>query len=351
MADQREQVKDYYSNITTKQDGKMETSICCCAPGASSKSFSETLEMLPQEIVDHFYGCGSPIPEAVEGLTILDLGCGTGRDVYMLSCLVGEKGHVIGVDMNDDQLAIATKYQDEVAKTFGYASSNVTFKKGYIEDLNSLDITDESIDIVISNCVINLSPDKEQVFKEIWRVLKVGGELYFSDIFADRRLPKEISDNEMLVGECLGGALYKRDFKRIMRGVGFVEVREVQSAPAAINNKEIEEIIGDIQFTSDTVRAFKLPDELEDDCENYGQKAIYTGGIKDHEESFSLDGKHTFTKDEEKDVCGNTASILEHSRFAPYFKVIGDKSVHLGACKCSHAHKAKPAQSNNSCCC
>ena len=99
----------------------------------------------------------------------------------MISKLVGKNGRVIGIDMNDDQLAIAEKYKTEMSQKWGY--SNVEFRKGYIEDLKSAGIEDKTIDVVISNCVINLSPDKHSVFSEIWRVLKDDGVLYFSDIF------------------------------------------------------------------------------------------------------------------------------------------------------------------------
>lgn len=140
----------------------------------------EITKEIPDEIISRFYGCGSPIPRTIEGMTILDLGCGTGLDCYILSKLVGENGKIIGVDMTDSQLEIANKYKEDMAKRFGYKKSNVEFKKGYIEDLESLGIEDETIDVVISNCVINLSPFKEEVFKEIFRVLKRGGELYFA---------------------------------------------------------------------------------------------------------------------------------------------------------------------------
>jgi len=133
-------------------------------------------------------------------MKILDLGCGTGRDVYIASKLVGETGRSIGVDMTTEQVAVAKKYQDEQRERFCYKSSNVTLLQGYIEDLKSLGIEDNSVDVVISNCVINLSPSKEQVFKEIFRVLKPGGELYFADVFSDRRVPEKFANDPILRG-------------------------------------------------------------------------------------------------------------------------------------------------------
>ena len=110
--------------------------------------------------------------------------------------------------MTDAQLDVARKYQDEQARRFGFDASNVDFRAGFIEDLAELGIEDNSVDLVVSNCVINLTPFKDQVFSEIYRVLKPGGELYFSDVFCDRRIPDELRDDPVLRGECLGGALY-----------------------------------------------------------------------------------------------------------------------------------------------
>lgn len=115
--------------------------------------------------------------------------------------MVGENGFVIGVDMTGEQLEVARRHQKSQAKKFGFKKSNVDFRQGYIEDLASLGIKDNSVDVVISNCVINLSPNKERVFSEIFRVLKEGGELYFSDVFAGRRVPKKFQSDKVLLGE------------------------------------------------------------------------------------------------------------------------------------------------------
>src|SRR5690606_25122218 len=140
------------------------------------------------------------------------LGCGAGRDVYALSALVGESGSVIGVDMTDEQLAVANRHRGYHAQAFGFARSNVTFLHGYIEKLDALDLPDNSIDILVSNCVINLSPDKEAVLKQVHRLLKPGGEMYFSDVYCDRRVPAQLMEDPVLYGECLSGALYWNDF-------------------------------------------------------------------------------------------------------------------------------------------
>ena len=250
-----EMVKEYYSEITNKKGGELASSVCSCASHCVPDHIKAVASELPDEIVTRYYGCGSPIPDQIEGCTVLDLGCGTGRDVYVISKLVGKNGRVIGIDMNDDQLAIAEKYKTEMSQKWGY--SNVEFRKGYIEDLKSAGIEDKTIDVVISNCVINLSPDKHSVFSEIWRVLKDDGVLYFSDIFSDRHVPSAINTHPLLLGECLGGAMSHDEFDKIMKAIGWKDYTVVSSHESPIHNKEIENLVGDIQYTSDTVRAEK----------------------------------------------------------------------------------------------
>ena len=326
--DIREAVKAYYSEATLHREGQLKSGICCCGSDAYPDYVKEILKKIPDEISIRSYGCGSPLPEALEGCTILDLGCGTGQDVYVAAELAGPDGKVTGIDMNPDQLGVARKYQDQMAQMRGY--ENAAFVEGYLEDLQAAGIADESIDVVISNCVLNLSPYKEQVFREIWRVLKPGGELYFSDIFADRRVPDVISHDAMLVGECLGGAMYLEDFRRLIQKTGWEDVRYISQCPAQIDNPEIEALIGNIRFYSCTVRAMKLPEYLEDRCEQYGQVVIYRGGLKENQDYFDLDADHRFYKDLPAAVCGNTCAMIEHTRFGRYFEVIGDRSQHFG---------------------
>ncbi len=264
--------------------------------------------------------------------------------------LVGENGRVIGVDMNDDQLAIARKYQDQMAEKLAYKKSNVEFKKGYIEDLKSIGIEDASVDIVVSNCVINLSPYKEQVFKEIWRVLKPGGELFFSDIFADRRFGEEISMDLILRGECLGGAMYIEDFRRLLKKIGWEDFRYIKSFKSIIDNPEIEDMVGNVEFYSHTIKAVKLPDMIEDICENYGQVAIYRGGITGMENYFDLDDHHRFYKDLPLAVCGNTSAMIENTRLAKYFDIIGDRTKHFGAFQGCSTAPSTYDQEEGGCC-
>src|SRR5262249_7770650 len=157
-----------------------------------------------------------------------------------LSRLVGEKGQVIGVDMTPEQLSVAEKHLDHHRKAFGYARSNVRLVSGYIEDLASAGIEPGSVDLVVSNCVVNLSPAKPRVRQEVFRALRPGGELYFSDVFAGRRVPEPLTEDPVLLGECLGGALYIEDFRRILRDVGCLDYRVVNKRRLTLDNPEIQ---------------------------------------------------------------------------------------------------------------
>ena len=327
-----EQVKEYYGK-TLSSNKDLKSSACCCGDESLSREVREVLPLIADEICERFYGCGSPLPPFLGGMTVLDLGCGTGRDVYIASKLVGEEGRVIGVDMTSQQIEVARKYQDFHKEKYGYAKSNVEFIQGYIEDLAALGIADGSIDVVISNCVINLSPAKDQVFQEIYRVLKPGGELYFSDVFADRRVPSDLQADPVLRGECLGGAMYVEDFRRMLAKIGWPDFRYMSNCKIALDNDEIAAKVGMINYSSRTVRAFKL-DVLEDVCEDYGQVAYYNGTIPGYPHFFDLDDHHRFFTGQPMLVCGNTAAMVGDTRFGSAFTVTGDHSVHYGAFDC-----------------
>lgn len=326
-----ESVKAYYGRVL-KSSADLQTSACCLAE-AMPPHVAAVLPELHEEVKARFYGCGSPIPPLLDGLTVLDLGCGSGRDAYVLSKLVGPRGRVIGLDMTPEQLAVARRHQGFHADRFGWA--NVDFREGYIEDLRGAGIGDRSIDLVVSNCVLNLSPDKPRVFAEIFRVLKAGGELYFSDVFADRRIPPALAADPLLLGECLGGALYGEDFRRLLAQVGCADARACSSAPLALTQPDIARRAGGIGFRSTTVRAFRMA--LEDRCEDYGQVATYRGSIAESPHAFDLDDHHHFIAHKPMLVCGNTADMISASRYAPHFEVRGDKSRHFGLFDCAPA--------------
>jgi len=339
-----ESVQDYYGEVLkTKEDLKTSA---CCPIDAMPVHLRPYLANVHDEVQSKFYGCGSPIPHALEGRIVLDLGCGTGRDVYTMSQLVGASGHVIGVDMTDNQLAVAQKHIGYHMDKFGFEKPNVTFHKGYIEDLKTLGIADNSVDVVTSNCVINLSPDKEAVFREIFRVLKPGGEVYFSDVFTGQRVPDALTRDPVLLGECLGGAMYIEDFRRMLGRLGCRDYRIVTKGAILLNDTEVARKAGMIDFYSMTVRTFKC--DFEDICEDYGHVAYYKGSIADSPHSFVLDDHHTFKTGQPVLVCGNTAKMLSETHYGQHFRVEGDFSTHYGAFLCSPA-LAGPVQTGGCC--
>ncbi|GAB3229153.1 methyltransferase domain-containing protein [Hymenobacter seoulensis] len=326
----QQQVQDYYGRqLQTQQD--LQTNACCTDD--IPLEHRRILAQLEPEVLDKYYGCGVAVPPAVEGCTVLDLGSGSGRDAFLLSKLVGESGRVIGVDMTEEQLAVARRHVQAHTTRFGYTNPNVEFRHGYIEDLRTADLADNSVDIVVSNCVINLSTDKEATYREIFRVLKPGGELHISDVFADRRIPESLRQDPVLYGECLSGALYTEDFRRLLARLGIQDYRLTASRRLTIGNPEIEEKVGNIVFYSLTVRAFKLP-ELEDRCEDHGQVATYLGTVPGHAHAFVLDDHHRFETGRPMLVCGNTAAMVSQTRYAPHFRVLGDQSQHFGLFDC-----------------
>ena len=183
-------VKDYYGN-QLKGTADLRTSACCDA-SQMPDWLKPLLARIHPEVMARYYGCGLVCPAQLKGLKVLDLGCGSGRDVYVLAQLAGESGQVIGVDMTEAQLAVAEAHREYHRQAFGFTRDNVEFRLGYIERLDELGLEDASFDVVVSNCVVNLSPDKDAVLRQVHRLLKPGGELYFSDVYADRRVPAEL---------------------------------------------------------------------------------------------------------------------------------------------------------------
>lgn len=348
--DPHKTVKQYYG-IELKGTKDLKTG-ACCSPNSYPAYIKDALSYVADEIKQKYYGCGSPIPLAIEGIKILDIGCGTGRDCYILSKLVGKDGFVYGIDMTYEQIEVAMRYIDDHTKRYGYKQPNVKFIHDYIENIDK-HISENSVDIVVSNCVVNLIEDKESVIKQIYKILKYGGELYFSDIYADRRLTEAMKKNPLLYGECLGGALYWKDFERIARKAGFFDPRVVSKRVVDINNEKIERLIENVTFYSITYRLWKI-EGLEDACEDFGHIAIYKGGIPESPFKFILDSTHIFEKDKPERVCGNTALMLSATRLKDYFDVIGNFDKHLGlfvGCGTNlSSGRANSHSERNSCC-
>ena len=318
-------VKDYYGKqLQSSNDLKTDA---CCDASAMPEWLKPLLSNIHDEVMSRYYGCGLVAPLELKGKRILDLGSGSGRDVYALAQLAGAEGEVIGVDMTDEQLAVANEHIDFHAEKFGY--NNVKFLKGEIEKLDELDLEPNSFDVIVSNCVINLSTDKPAVLKGIYNLLKEGGEFYFSDVYSDRRVPDEVKNDEVLYGECLGGALYWNDFVNLSKQAGFLDPRLVEDRPLAVNDADLLLKTGEIEFYSATYRLFKLP-QLEPACEDYGQAVVYKGTIENSPSSFLLDKHHYIQSGKVFPVCGNTWYMLANTRFAEHFDFIGDFSNHFG---------------------
>ncbi len=348
-----EVVKDYYGKVL-KSSKDLKTSACCDGGGVPPQ-LEALLANVHEEVRAKYYGCGIVIPSALSGCRVLDLGSGSGRDAYLIAQLVGPKGEVVGVDMTDEQLATAQSHIDWHREQFGFDRPNVRFLKGYLEKLEELGLEAGSFDVVVSNCVINLCVDKLAVLRGAYQLLKPGGELYFADVYSDRRLSDEIKADPLLYGECLGGALYWNDFLPMAKQAGFLDPRLVTSRPISVENEAMRAKLGQAKFFSATYRLFKL-DELEPACEDYGQAVVYKGTVADQPNAFALDGHHLIERGKVFPVCGNTSRMLADTRFAPHFDFVGDFATHYGifpGCGTSlpfTTSEAAPAKSSSPCC-
>jgi ubiquinone/menaquinone biosynthesis C-methylase UbiE len=320
-------IQDYYGK-KLRSSADLKTS-ACCTPADMPPWLRTLIAGVHDEVQARYYGCGLVAPALLEGARVLDLGCGSGRDAYVLAQLVGATGAVVGVDMTAEQLDVARRHVEWHRDRFGYANANTSFVEGNIEQLTKLGFEPNSFDIIVSNCVLNLARDKFQVLRDAFNLLKPGGEMYFADVYADRRLPEAWRDDPILLGECLGGALYWNDFLQIAKRAGFTDPRLVTDRPLSIDDTEISAKLGAARFYSATYRLFKLP-QLEPYCEDFGQAVIYRGGVNHQESAFVLDRHHSIERGKVFPVCGNTWHMLRATRFAPHFDFIGDFSTHYG---------------------
>ena len=287
------------------------------------------LRNVHEEVKTRYYGCGLVAPQALAGCHVLDLGSGSGQDAYILAQLVGSEGSVTGVDATPEQLAVARGHEDWHRQRFGYETSNVRFLEGDIEKLGDLDLPEGHFDVIVSTCVINLVADKRAVFEAAHRLLKPGGELYFSDVYSERRVPEHLRDDPVLHGECLSGALYWGDFLALAKSSGFRDPRLGTSRPLGIGDKAVQEKLDRIAFHSATYRLFKL-DDLESQCEDYGQAVRYRGTVPGQERVFELDGHHHIEAGRMFPICGNSWKMLADTRFAEHFDFFGDFTTHYG---------------------
>lgn len=324
-------VQEYYGKtLSTANDLKTNA---CCASAAPPSHIKQCIKNIHSTVQAKYYGCGLCLPQYdLTGKKVLDLGCGAGRDVYIASQLVGPSGKVVGVDMTAEQLETAREFQGYHEEKFGY--NNVHFLEGYLEKLDQVpELKDQKFDVIISNCVINLCSDKKAVLQHCYSLLEEGGEFYFSDVYANRRIPQSLQDDPVLWGECLSGALYWNDFENLARSVGF-DPRLVEDAPITINNGDVKRSIAEqghngLGFYSATYRLWKLPD-LEAACEDYGQAVIYKGTIPRYQSGWLLDKHHYFEQGKVKTVCGNTWKMLKDTCLGDHFEFIGNFDKHYG---------------------
>jgi len=323
----RDEVQHYYGEVL-QSSADLKTNACCTIDAVPAY-VKDVIAQIHAEVLSRYYGCGLILPEALEGAQILDLGCGAGRDCYVLSRLAGARGRVVGIDMTPEQLQVARLHRDYHAAQFGYSDSNVDFILADIEQLADTDLEDNRFDLIVSNCVINLVTDKRAVLDQAYRLLKPGGEMYFSDVYSDRRVPDTLTRDPELYTECLSGALYCNDFIELAKFAGFADPRLVTDRPLTIEAPTLQQKVGDIRFYSATYRLFKL-DQLEPAGEDYGQTVCYLGNIPYHPDRLVLDKHHVFEVGETTAVSGNTYMMLAESRLASYFDLHGNRQAHTG---------------------
>jgi SAM-dependent methyltransferase len=223
----------------------------CCPTGYN---FDDLHTFIPEEVLKISYGCGTPagLDTVRPGETVLDIGSGGGIDCFEASRRVGPSGHVIGIDMTDAMLAIARRNAPIVAANLGHPTTNVEFRKGMAD---AMPVEANSVDLVISNCVINLAPDKHKVFREMCRVLKPGGRFTISDIVSDGPVPNYLLYDTEKWGNCLSGALPVSEYLDGLSQAGFQGIHQVKFLPW--------QRIDGIQFLSLTLTGFKLPEAVE----------------------------------------------------------------------------------------
>jgi radical SAM protein with 4Fe4S-binding SPASM domain len=289
-------VQDFYGKAAEQPQAAL-----CCPVSYDAEDTAH----IPQEVLERFYGCGGPMSLAGVRLeeSVVDLGSGAGIDVFIAARKVGPKGRAIGVDMTGPMLGVADESRRKVAARLGY--DVVEFRRGYLEDVP---VEDGSADLVTSNCVINLSPDKRRVFGEMWRILKDHGRIVVSDIVADRRVPPHLKINVHLWGECISGALSEGEFLSELERAGFYGV--------SILKKQFWKDVEGYGFYSVTVRGYKFRKRAG--CVFQGHRAVYLGPYV----SVTDEEGHHFPRGQAVEVCTDTLAKLGHEPYRGSFALL-----------------------------
>ncbi|HSP14736.1 MAG TPA: methyltransferase domain-containing protein [Thermoanaerobaculia bacterium] len=305
----RAKVREFYGDAA--ETPRVE--LCCPA-----KYDDSAISHIPRDVLDRFYGCGSPMTTAgvKEGETVLDLGSGAGIDVFIAAKFVGPRGKAIGVDMTDRMLHVARENQPRVATTLGYDA--VEFREGFLEQIP---VEAKSIDLVTSNCVVNLSPDKPRVFAEIWRVLKDHGRILMSDIVSEKQVPPHLKVNPQLWGQCLAGALTQEELIAELERAGFYGIEILKKTYW----KEVE----GYPFFSVTVRGWKF--EKTSGCVFKGHRAVYLGPAK----AFVDEEGHQFPRNEPYEICTDTVAKLSNPPYKGMFAILEPGEERAGYACCS----------------
>ncbi len=297
----RAAVREFYGHAAEEPQAEL-----CCP----IRPDPEDLAHIPPEVVERFYGCGSPVSAAAPraGETLVDLGSGAGIDCFIAARRVGPDGRVFGIDMTDQMLGVARESQPRVAAALGY--DNVEFRKGILE---RIPLEDAAADIVTSNCVINLSPDKPAVFREIWRVLRDNGRAVVADIVADGEVPPPMRADGQLWGECISGALSEDAFLAAFERAGFYGI--------SLLKKLLWREVEGTRFYSVTVRGYKF--EKKAGCRYVGQYGVYLGPMK----SVTDEEGHLFPRGVPVEVCTDTAAKLAAAPYAGAFAILDASSA------------------------
>ncbi|KAM9732658.1 arsenite methyltransferase [Menidia menidia] len=331
----QDSVKKYYgSRLESSCDLQTSATSCSMPLRPLPKSVTDALSQVHPEVIKRFFGCGLPFPAKLEGCSVLDLGSGTGRDCFAFSKLIGPSGHVTGIDMTEELITTSRQYVEYHQIKFGYEKPNVTFVQGYIEKLTEAGIPRESMDVVISNCVICLCPDKKSVLQQAYDVLKEGGELFFSDMYASCVIPDHMKQDPVLWGEGMSGCLFWKDLISMAHDVGFSSPLLFSASHIEVHNSELRAKAGDIGYASGTYRLFKLPKRPV----MPGATVTYKGTVAEFPEQLDFDSSHCFKKGEAVEVDGEMAAILQNSRFCADFQIQASDKQDSSSKPTQHCH-------------